>query len=254
MVLFVMTWFVFLLGGFLIGEMNAEGTRRMPTWTRMTASFVLVIAGFIWVAFVEASDVLAGGHPAQVASRGEMTMLAGLMAFGMVFGFFGDLFMAQIVVKSKQYIVYGMVSFGLGHVLYIVGLVHFGQVTGYLENSTLTGSLVVWGIIALVMWWLVIYAPAKERGLLHVLALPYALLLAGTTAVATALALETLEFVPIALGALAFLISDLILATQLFNNAKFPYIGDVVWFTYSPGQALIVLTIPMLSVLQTHLY
>lgn len=252
--LFVMTWFMFLLGGFMIGETNRENTRRMPTWTRMTASCVLVIAGFIWVAFVDGRDVLAGLHPDFATSSGEMATLAFFMALGMLFGFFGDLFMAEIILKGDRHVVFGMLSFGVGHVLYIVGLVHFGEVTGTLDDTVLLTSIGGWWIIALVIWALVIYAPAKERSILHVLALPYALLLAGTTAVATALALEIIEFAPIALGALLFLISDLILATQLFNDVKFPKISDIVWFTYSPGQALIVLTIPMLAVLQGQLY
>jgi hypothetical protein len=71
-------------------------------------------------------------------------------------------------------------------------------------------------------------------------ALLYALLLAGTAGVATGLALQTPAFIPVAVGAALFLASDLILAGELFNGLSFPLIGDVVWLTYGPAQALIV--------------
>jgi hypothetical protein len=44
-------------------------------------------------------------------------------------------------------------------------------------------------------------------------------------------------------GAALFLASDLILANQLFNRKSFPLVGDVIWLTYGPGQALIVASI-----------
>jgi uncharacterized membrane protein YhhN len=71
-------------------------------------------------------------------------------------------------------------------------------------------------------------------------ALPYALLLAGTADVATGRALQAPAFAPVALGAALFLASDLILAGQLFAGLDFPLIGDAIWLTYGPAQALIV--------------
>jgi hypothetical protein len=75
---------------------------------------------------------------------------------------------------------------------------------------------------------------------LRLAALPYALLLAGTTGIATGLAVQDSSLIPVALGAALFLASDLILAGELFNGLSFPLIGDVVWLTYGPAQALIV--------------
>ena len=83
--------------------------------------------------------------------------------------------------------------------------------------------------------------------MLHLAALPYALLLASTAGFATGLALQSALFIPLALGAGLFLISDLILATQLFNKAYFWLISDVVWLTYGPGQMLIVFSIIFLT-------
>jgi hypothetical protein len=79
--------------------------------------------------------------------------------------------------------------------------------------------------------------------LLHWAALPYALLLASTAGFATGLALQDSTFLLLALGAALFLLSDLILAAQLFNHLQFPLIGDVIWLTYGPAQMLIVYTL-----------
>lgn len=42
-----------------------------------------------------------------------------------------------------------------------------------------------------------------------------------------------------AVGAPLLLSSDLILAAQLFNDASFAHIGDVIWMSYGLGQMLI---------------
>ena len=77
----------------------------------------------------------------------------------------------------------------------------------------------------------------------HWIALPYALLLAGTAGVATGLALQDGRFVPLALGAALFLLSDLILAGEMFSGMRFRLIGDIIWLTYGPAQMLIVYSI-----------
>jgi hypothetical protein len=96
-----------------------------------------------------------------------------------------------------------------------------------------------WLLVGLVGWYLVVFR-GQEVTMLHWAALPYALLLASTAGFATGLALQSSHFVPLALGAALFLLSDLILAGELFSGLKFPLIGDVIWLTYGPGQALIV--------------
>jgi YhhN family len=56
-------------------------------------------------------------------------------------------------------------------------------------------------------------------------------------------ALPSAAFGPAALGAALFLVSDLTLANQLFNGRTLPLVGDVIWLTYGPGQALIVASV-----------
>ncbi len=77
----------------------------------------------------------------------------------------------------------------------------------------------------------------------HILIVSCSLLLASTAGFATGLALQDSTFIPLAIGTALFLLSDLILAAQLFNKLHFPLIGDVIWLTYGPAQMLIVYTL-----------
>jgi hypothetical protein len=47
-------------------------------------------------------------------------------------------------------------------------------------------------------------------------------------------------FVPLALGGLLFMASDLVLGSELMRRTAFPWIGDLIWTTYTVAQMLIV--------------
>ena len=104
------------------------------------------------------------------------------------------------------------------------------------------GALLAWLIFGAAGWYFVVFRAQKPTAL-HWAALPYALLLAATAGLATGLALWNGVFVLMALGAALFLLSDLLLAAQLFNGLHFKLIGDVIWALYGPGQMLIVYAI-----------
>jgi hypothetical protein len=205
-------WAIFLFGGFLFGK----GERRMPTWTRMVSSAVLVIAAWSWF----------------IVNGGSFSLL---LALGMTLGFVGDLWLAGVLGNGRS-IIGGIVAFGIGHIFYIGAILTFGNQHGL---GVRWGALAGWLLVGLVGWYLVVFR-GQEVTMLHWAALPYALLLASTAGFATGLALQSSHFVPLALGAALFLLSDLILAGELFSGLKFPLIGDVIWLTYGPGQALIV--------------
>jgi hypothetical protein len=219
-------WAIFLFGGFLSGKRNAEGTRRMPTWTRMASSFTLVVAAWLWYAFTRQASV--GGY-------------ALLIAVGMTFGFLGDLSLAPLF-PIAQPVLAGIAAFGLGHVAYLVALVSFADAHGLNAPGPRWIALAIWLLIGAAGWYLVVFRGQKAT-VLHWAALPYALLLASLAGVATALALQSAFFVPLAIGAALFLLSDLILAGELFAGLSFPLIGDVIWLTYGPAQALIVYSV-----------
>jgi hypothetical protein len=219
-------WAALLFGGFLFGRRNTEGTRRMPTWTRMASSFTLVVAAWLWYGFTRETPV--GSY-------------ALLIALGMTLGFLGDLFLAPLIPVSQPTLA-GIAAFGLGHIAYLAALVGFANAHGLNAPGPRWGALAVWLLIGLVGWYLVGFRGQKPTTL-HWAALPYALLLASLAGVATGLALQSSLFIPLAIGAALFLLSDLILAGELFSGLSFPLIGDVIWLTYGPAQALIVYSV-----------
>lgn len=214
-------WAIFLFGGFTFGKMNAEGEHRIPRPNRMIASALLVIAAWI-SAFTQA-----------------FPHLLYWVALGMTFGFVGDLFMARLLIKGDGHVMGGIGAFGIGHVCYIIGLLLYAQQRSIDLNPALWITAAVWGMIGLIGWYLAVWR-GSDRTVLHAVALIYALLLAGTAATASAVAIAAPFLWVVTVGAGLFLLSDLILAAQLFKGVRFNGIGDVVWLTYSPGQMLIV--------------
>ena len=223
----LLAWGSFLFGGFAFGKPVLDDTslRRMPLWTRMMASATLMTAAWFWVTMTLGM---------------QANSLALWIAPGMTACFIGDLFMAR-VFPVRQHILAGMIAFAIGHVCYISGLWLAGDALFIADTGA--GSrwlpLIIWLLLGLVGWCVFIF-PARKRNLLHYAALPYSLLLAGTAGIAWSLALVESAFLPGAIGAALFLLSDLLLGVQLFRNVKFRYIGDYVWLLYSPGQMLIV--------------
>ena len=223
-------WALLLFGGFIFGN-AAEASRRMPTWTRMASSATLVVAAFSWYAFTRNSPT--GSY-------------ALLIAFGMTFGFIGDLALAGFLPGGRN-VIAGIISFGIGHIFYITAMLRFATATGLTATGPRWGALGVWLLVGFVGWYVVVLRGANTAGItpgvVHWIALPYALLLASTAGLATGLALQDGRFIPLALGAALFLLSDLILAGDMFSGLTFRLIGDVIWLTYGPAQMLIVYSI-----------
>lgn len=217
-------WAVFLFGGFIFGQESVS--HRMPRWTRMAASATLVLAGWSW--FVITRDRPANPY-------------ALFIALGMTFGFLGDLILAGMFPGGRN-VLGGIIAFGIGHIFYIIGILRFANQNGLDDPVRRWGALAVWLVIGAVCWYMHIFR-GQDTTTLHWAALPYALLLASTTGLATGLALQAALFWGLAAGAALFLASDLILAMELFTGLKFTSIGDVIWLTYSPGQMLIVYSV-----------
>ena len=214
-------WAVLLFGGFIAGPTSSDNTRRMPRITRMGASWMLVLAAWIWA---------WQAHGSAVGTTGW------LMAVGMSWGLIGDLCMAHLL-PIKQRVLGGIGAFGLGHCAYIAGWLLLQP--AHIISMRLWIAWLGWVVAGAAGWYYVVWRGSRQATL-HKLALPYAVLLASTTGIATGLALHVPTLWPLAVGAALFLLSDLFLAAQLFNQAFFPLISDVVWLLYSPGQMLIV--------------
>jgi hypothetical protein len=101
---------------------------------------------------------------------------------------------------------------------------------------------IVWLLLGGLLGYFVVMGSAQppviRRG-----ALGYTLLLASTAGVATGLALQQPLFSGLAVGTALFLVSDLLIALDLFAKRKFPAMNTLIWLTYGPAQALIVTSI-----------
>lgn len=217
-------WAIFLFGGFLFG--SESDSHRMPRWTRMVSSAILVVAGWSWFVF---------------APSGNGKSYALFMAVGMTCGCLGDLILAGYLPGGRQ-VLGGIAAFGIGHIFYIVGILRFAEAAGLDDPFKRWLGLAAWLLVAVVIWYLLIYR-GQTVTTLHGAALPYALLLASTAGFATGVGWQSSLFWGLALGAALFLISDLILAAEIFSDLSFKSIGDVIWLTYGPGQMLIVYSV-----------
>lgn len=219
----ILAWACLLFGGWLWGK-DPQRYRRMPVWTRIASSAVLVLLG--WYGLL-------------LSPAGEQMAYARLIVVGMSFGFVGDLLMAGLLPAPNR-VLGGIAAFGVGHVAYIAGIVGYRPVLWW---------VVTVGLLAAAGLFYGVFLRNKKRSPLLWAALVYSLLLASTAGLGVSLALQAPLFGVLAVGGLLFFASDLILGLELFNHTRFPYLGDWVWLTYGPGQALIVLSI--WSALQT---
>lgn len=221
-------WALLLFGGFVFGRSSSDGVHRMPTWTRMASSAVLALAA--WLGFY-------------LLRLAPLRHYALFIAVGMTLGLLGDLIMAE-VIAPPQHVLFGMAAFGLGHIAYIVAALAlpFGSSAPGLLWSTLG----VWLAVGAVGWYLAVARGQKPSTLTRA-ALPYALLLASVAGLFSGDALQSSLAAAAAAGAALFLVSDLMLARQLFRGWSFPLIGDVIWLLYGPGQAMIVASVAIIA-------
>jgi hypothetical protein len=232
-------WAGLLFGGYLLSPRAGAQERRMPRWTRLGSSLVLAIAAWVLA-------LVLGGSPLAPYAR--------LIALGMTLGFLGDLFMAH-ALPAPNHTLAGIAAFAVGHVAYIMAGLSLANILGLTAAAPRALAWLLWLVIGAVGWYLVIYRGQKQLDILDWAALPYALLLASTTGVATGLALQDARLVPLALGAALFLFSDLMIAAKLFAGRSLRWIDidDLIWLTYGPGQMLIVYTTLMLTLFSSAL-
>jgi len=214
---------VLLLIAFVFGRYNPERTRRTIKPLRMSTSFVAVLLALAaWL------------------SNTPLAAAAPWFFFGMMFGFLGDLILADIIPLPKR-MISGIIAFGVGHVCYITGFSSVAAILGL--SSPITGSLfwVVYVLVSSFLWVVFINNPTKSRTL-NIGALIYAWLISVMAGAAGGLAIQDPRFTLTAIGGGLFLLSDLILGNRELRDNGWFMVHDVVWVLYIAGQALIVLT------------
>lgn len=221
----LIVWAALLVVGFILGKPDPDKRRRLPLVARMGMSVALVIAAFVWWRAGTAGTTLAG---------------FGLFIFlGMASGFLGDLFMAGLIVSKPRNVIFGILSFGIGHILYILGLAQAAAALGLDIGQVEPITLAVYLTVAVILWLGFVRSTARGRTM-NIGTLGYSLLLSAMGATAMAMALQNGAFLPLAIGGLSFIASDLILGSQIMRGSSFRSIGDVIWITYTIAQMLIV--------------
>jgi uncharacterized membrane protein YhhN len=214
---------VVLIIAFVFGHYNQERTRRTIRPLRLSTSWILVACA--WIIF---------------AASSTLRTPALLIALGMTFGALGDLVLADVIPLPKR-MISGIIVFSIGHLCYIAG---FSQTARALGLNDPFSESILWTafvIVAALLWFFLIYNPAKSR-VLNIGSLFYGWLIAIMAGTATALALADPRFTLTAIGGVLFLISDIILGNRELRDNGWFLVHDVVWVLYITGQAFIVLT------------
>ena len=218
-----------LAGGLLLGKPNEDETCRLPRALRILLSALLVLAALLaW----------------QAARKTSTRPYATWIVIGMSASFVGDLIMSRLV-RTPSRLVFGMIAFGTGHVAYIAGL---GRLALRLQPP-LRGTVPVWlGMLAFstFAWYTQIQRPGGSKAL-NVGSLVYGWLIGSMVALALHLALHDRRFLSLAVGALLFLASDLVLGNWVIRGHPWKSVNDVVWTTYVSGQLLIVYSVAAAS-------
>lgn len=216
-----------LVISFILGRYDQRRRGRMAKITQLPQSALLmVLALLVW----------------WTTNRHAFSMPLTLFTLlGISCGLLGDLFMAN-VFRQRQHLLLGMIAFGIGHIFYMLGFREIAVSLNITQFRVYFPALLAAWLAAAVLWALLVRNP--EANGLQYAALGYGLFLATMGGYAVGIALQRTEFVPLALGSMLFLLSDTLIAAELFAERGFPYIGDVIWTTYIAAQVLIVLSTP----------
>jgi uncharacterized membrane protein YhhN len=189
--LFVIIAAAILLGGVLFFEKKEDPRGLVPTKTVLSTLFVLA--------------ALMQPHPVPRYTHFVIT--------GLVFCLGGDLFLA---LPQKRMFLLGLVSFLVGHILYIVA---FSGV-GTLQPWTWAGTSMVLLISGGVYWWL-----RPHLGSMHAAVLCYivviTIMMSGACSVLVNGGLNLTARIMIFAGALCFYFSDVFVARDRFLKKEF---------------------------------
>ena len=117
---------------------------------RLGSSIVLVVAGWLW--YLTCRNTAAEKYTL-------------LIALGMTLGAIGDFFMGGLfdtLIPLPSPVLGGMISFGLGHVVYITGCFEARRRAQLKSSSAMWRSVVFWQAASAIGWYFVVYLSTKE--------------------------------------------------------------------------------------------
>lgn len=164
-------------------------------------------------------------------------MATGFIIMGLVAGLVGDILLALRPLRpkeeDKQIIVYGIIAFSIGHLLYLVGL-----------NTILSIGIMPYiiGLVAMIIVIIMSYVMRFDMGIARIPSYLYALLIftfVGHTLMIVFSSPGDVNYVYFLLGAILFGVSDLILAPIYYANQTGKVSIALNLITYYAAQILI---------------
>jgi uncharacterized membrane protein YhhN len=213
-----------LVGGLALGRLNEERTCRLPRWLRIGLSGALLISALM--------HLLWGAWDTQAR------VYATFIFLGMLSGFAGDLIMARLV-RVPNRLVFGMAAFGVGHLLYSAAFWGVCKRLTTARPGWLVASLALAVLLVICAWWRLIRKPGGSRAI-NLGSLGYAVLIALMVVLSLRVATQVTCLTGLGVGALLFLISDLVLGNWQVRGHAWTSVNDLIWTTYVLGQLLIV--------------
>lgn len=213
-------WALIALGGLAALVYGIVFLNRPPSWARALVKTLFLGA---WTA----AFVIAGAHPLLIIALGGAAL--------------GDFFLA---FDKKWILPLGILSFLIAQLAYVAIFFFSWMFAGDISPlwpRYAAMALVISATLAFLVWM------APKLGWMALGVVPYSIAITGMACMAMWLPWQGW---PAMLGAVSFLVSDLVLAMELFRLApgapQRRITAPLVWSTYAGAQALIVLGIALL--------
>ena len=172
------------------------------------------------------------------------SIIALMFVIGMVFGMLGDIFLELKVVfpnEEKTLMMAGFVTFGIGHVFFITGMLK-----EFYHNESVLYIILpfVFGLIMAVVTLLMEKPMKLNYGNMKITVLVYAVLLFSMTGTAISMSIlhkfASTSLIFLTIGGALFAISDLILSEAYFGGKEdSPYVSIFNIATYYSAQYLL---------------
>lgn len=216
--------FLLLLLGWPVWSLvRGEPDYMWPLPVRLGESAVLVVCAFAWALGTRGWPL--GGYP-------------WLLLGGMTLGHLGDWNIGRMLGLSQP-VVLGMMIFGAGHILYMIGYSRLASALALHDRRAVATGIAIYLVVATLMWWLLVQNPEKGP-VMNLGALGYGLLLGAMGGWAAGLAAQDCRFLGLAVGGVLFMVSDVILGAEALRGIQWDLQGETIWITYIVGQTLIV--------------
>ena len=193
----------------------------------ITFIVVRVIKGGVWGLFTKTTASFAFVALGLVgAYRHGLTMVAGFILMGLIFGMLGDIVLdLKKIYKNdeKPYLNAGMLSFGLGHIMYMIATILYSN--SLFRNDIRTTYLAmigigVGGIITIIIACFGEKLLKLNFGYYRYQTYAYTFILSFMSVFSVAVACFKPVFLIFALGIVYIFLSDLVLSKQYFGGKQ----------------------------------